>query len=59
VILTLLIKQLTEAALKAELEAHMAGEEAPNRKTIKSTSGNSALETPCRVKGPSIASFAS
>lgn len=51
-ILTPLIKQLTEAALKAELEAHLAGDEAPNRKngstrkTIKSTSGNFELETP-------------
>jgi transposase-like protein len=51
-ILTPLIKQLTEAALKAELEAHLAGDEAPNRKngstrkTIKSTSGNFKLETP-------------
>lgn len=51
-ILTPLIKQLTEAALKAELEAHLAGDEAPNRKngstrkTLKSTSGNFELETP-------------
>lgn len=51
-ILTPLIKQLTEAALKAELEAHLAEEEAPNRKngstrkTIKSTSGSFVLETP-------------
>jgi len=51
-ILTPLIKQLTEAALKAELEAHLAGDETPNRKngstrkTIKSTSGNFELETP-------------
>lgn len=51
-ILTPLIKQLTEAALKAELEAHLAGDETPNRKngstrkTIKSTSGNFELDTP-------------
>lgn len=51
-ILTPLIKQLTEAALKAELEAHLAGDESLNRKngstrkTIKSTSGNFELETP-------------
>ncbi len=31
-ILTPLIKQLTEAALKAELESHLEGEERPNRK---------------------------
>ena len=51
-ILTPLIKQLTEAALKAELEAHLAEDETPNRKngttkkTIKSTSGSFELETP-------------
>ncbi len=51
-ILTPLIKQLTEAALKAELESHLTGDETPNRKngstrkTIKSTSGNFELETP-------------
>lgn len=51
-ILTPLIKQLTEAALKAELEAHLAEDQVPNRKngttkkTIKSTSGNFELETP-------------
>jgi len=51
-ILTPLIKQLTEAALKAELEAHLGEEEAPNRKngttkkTIKSPSGSFELETP-------------
>ncbi|MEJ2047898.1 MAG: IS256 family transposase [Dehalococcoidia bacterium] len=51
-ILTPLIKQLTEAALKAELEAHLEQEEAPNRKngstrkTVKSPSGNFELETP-------------
>jgi len=51
-ILTPLIKQLTEAALKAELEAHLGEEEAPNRKngttrkTVKSTTGSFELETP-------------
>jgi len=51
-ILTPLIKQLTEAALAAELEAHIADEPTTNRKngstgkTIKSTSGSFLLETP-------------
>ncbi len=51
-ILTPLIKQLTEAALAAELEAHIESEEASNRKngsstkTIKSTSGSFELATP-------------
>jgi len=51
-ILTPLIKQLTEAALKAELETHLGDAEAPNRKngttkkTVKSTSGSFELETP-------------
>lgn len=51
-ILTPLIKQLTEAALKAELEQHIENDPAPNRKngstrkTIKSTSGNFELNTP-------------
>lgn len=51
-ILTPLIKQLTEAALKVELEQHLAQDAAPNRKngytrkTIKSPSGNFDLETP-------------
>jgi putative transposase len=51
-VLTPLIKQLTEAALKAELEAHLEADEAPNRKngstkkTIKSSSGSFELETP-------------
>lgn len=31
-ILTPLIKQLTEAAMKAELEDHLASDDAPNRK---------------------------
>jgi putative transposase len=51
-ILTPLIKQLTEAALKAELDNHLENEPAINRKngygtkTIKSLSGNFDLETP-------------
>jgi len=51
-ILTPLIKQLTEAALKAELEQHLASEQQPNRKngrsqkTIKALSGSFELETP-------------
>ena len=51
-ILTPLIKQLTEAALKAELEKHLEETEIPNRKngftakTIKSSSGSFYLQTP-------------
>jgi len=51
-ILTPLIKQLTEAAMRAELESHLASEEAPNRKngtsrkTIKSPVGEFELHTP-------------
>lgn len=51
-ILTPLIKQLTEAALQAELEAHLESEEAPNRKngsapkTMKSPAGEFELKTP-------------
>jgi len=47
-----LVKQLTEAALEAELDSHLADELAENRrngksrKTVKSTSGNFELETP-------------
>ena len=47
-----LVKQLTEAALEAELDSHLAEELAENRKngksrkTVKSTSGNFELETP-------------
>lgn len=47
-----LIKQLTEAALKAELDGHLAQTEVPNRKngstrkTIKTTSGCFELDTP-------------
>lgn len=50
--LTPLIKQLTEAALKAEQEQHIAGDEQPNRKngytskTVKSASGSFELDTP-------------
>jgi transposase-like protein len=51
-ILTPLIKQLTEAALKAELDAHIEAGSLPNRKngvtkkTIKSPSGHFELATP-------------
>lgn len=51
-ILTPLIKQLTKAAMQAELEQHFAGDESPNRKngssrkTMKCTSGNFELDTP-------------
>lgn len=51
-ILTPLIKQLTEAAMKAELEEHLASEEKPNRKngttskTMKSPAGSFELQTP-------------
>lgn len=51
-ILTPLVKQLTEAALKAEAESHLEADEAPNRrngysrKTVKSPSGSFELETP-------------
>lgn len=51
-ILTPLIKQLTEAALKAELESHLEADDSPNRKngssskTIKSPSGSFELDTP-------------
>jgi len=54
--ITPLIKQLTEAALAAELDAHIETEESGNRpsnrkngrssKTIKSTSGSFELATP-------------
>ncbi|SCZ58503.1 IS256 family transposase [Thiohalomonas denitrificans] len=56
-ILTPLIKQLTEAALKAELEAHLEQEEPPNRKngsskkTVKSSTGSFELETPRDRRG--------
>jgi transposase-like protein len=51
-ILTPLIKQLTEAAMNAELEAHLAEEQAPNRKngstskTMKGPVGSFELKTP-------------
>ncbi len=51
-ILTPLIKQLTEAAMKAEMEEHLAKEQKPNRKngssskTVKSPSGSFELKTP-------------
>ena len=47
-VLTPLIKQLTEAAMQAELDSHLSQEEAPNRKngssskTVKSTAGSSS-----------------
>ena len=51
-ILSPLIKQLTEAALEAEIDTHLAKEVSANRKngksrkTMKSTSGEFELETP-------------
>lgn len=51
-VLTPLIKQLTEAAMQAELEDHLAQEDTPNRKngsgrkTMKSASGEFELNTP-------------
>ena len=51
-ILTPLIKQLTEAAMKAELDEHLNNEEAPNRKngksskTMKGPTGSFELDTP-------------
>jgi transposase-like protein len=51
-VLTPLIKQLTEAALQAELDSHLADDVAPNRrngktsKTVKSTAGPFELDTP-------------
>lgn len=51
-ILMPLIKQLSEAMLKAELEAHLEAEQTPNRKngytakTIKTTGGSFELNTP-------------
>lgn len=51
-ILTPLIKQITEAALKAELDQHLDTKDSPNRKngsmkkTVKSASGHFELETP-------------
>ena len=51
-ILAPLVKQLTEAALEAELDSHLAQEVLPNRKngktskTLKTSSGKIELETP-------------
>ena len=51
-ILTPLIKQLTEAAMQAELDDHLANDDQPNRKngsskkTMKSPTGNFDLDTP-------------
>ena len=51
-IFTPLIKQLTEAAMQAELEEHLTTEESPNRKngstrkTMKSPAGEFELNTP-------------
>ncbi len=51
-LLTPLIKQLTEAALKAELEHHLAQDSSPNRKngttkkTVQTSVGEFELETP-------------
>lgn len=50
--LTPLIKQITEAALKAELEQHLNNDDQPNRKngsskkTVKSSVGQFELDTP-------------
>ncbi|MCE7732399.1 IS256 family transposase [Vibrio campbellii] len=50
--LTPIIKQITEAALKAELEQHLETDEQPNRKngsskkTVKSSVGEFELDTP-------------
>ena len=51
-VLTPLIKNLTEAALEAELDSHLAQEVINNRrngkgkKTVKSTNGSFELKTP-------------
>jgi putative transposase len=51
-ILTPLIKQLTEAAMQAELDEHLANKEQPNRKngstskSVKSPAGSFELHTP-------------
>lgn len=51
-VLTALIKELTEAALDGEIEAHLLEESSPNRrngrskKTIRSTQGNFELNVP-------------
>jgi transposase-like protein len=52
-IFTPLIKQLTEAAMQAELEEHLSTEESPSRKigatskTMKTPAGEFELKTPC------------
>jgi len=51
-VLTPLIKQLTEAALSAELDSHLANDVIPNRKngqskkTLKTSAGKITLDTP-------------
>ena len=51
-VLTPLIKQLTEAALSAELDSHLANDVMPNRKngqskkTLKTSAGKITLDTP-------------
>lgn len=51
-VLTPLIKQLTEAAMQAELDSHLAQDATPNRKngstpkTVKSPAGSFELQTP-------------
>ncbi|WP_211235816.1 transposase, partial [Psychromonas aquimarina] len=51
-VLTSLIKQLTEAALQAEIEQHLDNDQQPNRKngsstkTVKSAVGSFELNTP-------------
>ena len=51
-VLAPLLKQLTEAALEAELDSHLAGDVVPNRKngksgkTIKTSEGKIDLDTP-------------
>jgi len=51
-VLTPLIKQLTEAAMQAELDNHLAGDESANRKngstpkTVKGPTGSFELDTP-------------
>jgi transposase-like protein len=51
-VLAPLLKQLTEAALEAELDSHLADDVVPNRKngksskTIKTSEGKIDLDTP-------------
>lgn len=58
-VLTPLIKQLTEAAMKAELEEHLETDSEPNRKngyskkTMKSSAGEFDLRTPRDRRAPS------